>query len=37
MGELKREEDFHERTFGEDFEYRDFAPMFTAELFEPEL
>jgi alpha-L-fucosidase len=37
MGELKGEEDFHERTFGEDFEYRDFAPLFTAELFEPDL
>ena len=37
MGELKGEEDFHERTFGEDFEYRDFAPMFTAELFDPDL
>ena len=37
MGELKGEEDFHEKTFGEDFEYRDFAPMFTAELFEPDL
>ena len=37
MGELKGDEDFHERTFGEDFEYRDFAPMFTAELFDPDL
>jgi len=37
MGELKGDEDFHERTFGQDFEYRDFAPMFTADLFEPEL
>ncbi|MBT8397731.1 MAG: alpha-L-fucosidase [Gemmatimonadetes bacterium] len=37
MGELKGDEDFHEKTFGEDFEYRDFAPMFTAELFEPDL
>ena len=35
MGELKGDEDFHERTFGADFEYRDFAPMFTAELFDP--
>ncbi len=35
MGELKGEEDFHERTYGDDFEYRDFAPMFTAELFHP--
>ncbi len=37
MGELKGDEDFHERTFGRDFEYRDFAPMFTAELFDPDL
>ena len=37
MGELKGDEDFHERTFGQDFEYRDFAPMFTAELFDPDL
>ena len=37
MGELKGEEDFHAKTFGEDFEYRDFAPLFTAELFEPDL
>jgi alpha-L-fucosidase len=36
MGELRGEEDFHERTFGPDFEYRDFAPMFTAELFDPD-
>jgi alpha-L-fucosidase len=34
MGELKGDEDFHERTFGADFEYRDFAPLFTAELFD---
>ncbi len=37
MGELKGDEDFHERTYGADFEYRDFAPMFKAELFDPEL
>ncbi|MFC1639388.1 alpha-L-fucosidase [Gemmatimonadota bacterium] len=37
MGELKGDEDFHERTFGEDFEYRDFAFMFTAELLDPDL
>jgi alpha-L-fucosidase len=37
MGELKGDEDFHERTFGEDFDYRDFAPMFKAELFDPDL
>jgi len=35
MGELKGDEDFHEKTYGEDFEYRDFAPLFTAELFDP--
>jgi alpha-L-fucosidase len=37
MGELKGDEDFHERTYGADFAYRDFAPMFTAELFDPDL
>jgi len=36
MGELKGDEDFHEQTFGKDFEYRDFAPMFKAELFDPD-
>jgi len=36
MGELKGDEDFHERTFGEDFAYRDFAPSFTAELWDPD-
>ncbi|MGW8267575.1 MAG: alpha-L-fucosidase [Longimicrobiales bacterium] len=36
MGELKGDEDFHERTYGEGFEYRDFAPLFTAELFDPD-
>jgi alpha-L-fucosidase len=36
MGELKGEEDFHERTYGADFEYRDFAPMFTAALWDPD-
>jgi len=36
MGELKGDEDFHARTYGDDFEYRDFAPMFTAELFDPD-
>ncbi len=37
MGELKGDEDFHQRTYGENFEYRDFAPLFKAELFDPEL
>ena len=37
MGELKGDEDFHERTYGADFAYRDFAPMFTAELFDADL
>ena len=37
MGELKGDEDFHERTYGADFAYRDFAPMFTAALFDPDL
>ena len=27
---------FHTATYGEDFEYQDFAPMFKAELFDPE-
>jgi alpha-L-fucosidase len=36
MGELKGDEDFHERTYGTGFAYRDFAPMFTAELFDPD-
>ncbi len=26
---------FHDRIYGEDFEYRDFGPMFKAELFDP--
>jgi alpha-L-fucosidase len=37
MGELKGEENFHEETYGKDFQYRDFAPQFTAELWEPDL
>ena len=36
VGELKGEEDYHELTYGADFAYRDFAPMFTAELFDPD-
>ncbi len=28
--------DFHNRTYGEDFEFKDFAPMFKAELFNPD-
>ncbi len=36
MGELKEDEDFHEKHFGKDFEYRDFAPLFKAELFDPD-
>ena len=27
---------FHNKNFGENFEYRDFAPLFKAELFEPD-
>lgn len=27
--------DFHRRVYGEDFRYKDFAPMFRAELFDP--
>ena len=26
---------FHEKTYGEDFQYQDFAPMFKAEMFDP--
>jgi alpha-L-fucosidase len=29
-------EEFHNRNYGEDFEYRDFAPFFRAELFDPD-
>jgi alpha-L-fucosidase len=28
--------EFHVRNFGKDFEYRDFAPLFRAELFDPD-
>jgi len=28
--------DFHVRTYGKDFEFQDFAPMFKAELWEPD-
>ncbi len=28
---------FHEKTYGADFQYQDFAPMFKAELYDPEL
>lgn len=28
--------DFHIRTYGKDFEFKDFAPMFKAELWEPD-
>ncbi|MFB3785259.1 MAG: alpha-L-fucosidase [bacterium] len=27
---------FHEKTYGKDFKYPDFVPMFTAEMFDPE-
>ena len=30
------ERKFHERVYGKDFEYRDFAPMFRAELYDPQ-
>ncbi|MBI2434953.1 MAG: alpha-L-fucosidase [Candidatus Hydrogenedentes bacterium] len=26
---------FHEQTYGKDFKYQDFAPLFTAEMFDP--
>jgi alpha-L-fucosidase len=29
-------EEFHKRIYGEGFEYRDFAPLFQAELFDPD-
>lgn len=29
--------DFHQKTYGADFPYQDFAPMFKAELFEPDV
>lgn len=29
-------EEFHNKTFGADFKYSEFGPMFTAELFDPE-
>jgi len=28
--------DFHEQTYGKDFQFKDFAPMFRAELFDPD-
>jgi len=28
--------EFHDRVYGRDFEYRDFAPMFRAELYDPD-
>lgn len=28
--------EFHEKTYGTDFKYQDFAPMFKAELFDPD-
>jgi alpha-L-fucosidase len=28
-------EEFHDKNYGKDFEYRDFAPLFKAELFNP--
>lgn len=28
---------FHEKTYGEKFKYQDFAPMFKAEMYDPEL
>ena len=29
-------QEFHAKNFGKDFEYRDFAPLFRAELFDPD-
>jgi hypothetical protein len=28
--------EFHKQTYGEDFQYQEFAPMFKAELFNPD-
>ena len=28
--------EFHQRVYGEEFDYRDFRPLFTCELFQPE-
>ena len=28
--------EFHKRVYGEDFEYKDFRPLFTCEMFEPQ-
>ncbi len=37
MQNKKRETwQFHARTYGEDFKYQDFAPMFKAEVFDPD-
>ncbi len=36
MNKPGKGQEFHERVYGKDFEYREFAPMFKAELFEPE-
>ncbi|MGC6423412.1 MAG: alpha-L-fucosidase [Lentimonas sp.] len=32
----KISKDFHDRVYGEDFTYEEFAPMFTAELWDPD-
>ncbi len=37
MGELRGDEDFHDRIYGADFAYRDFGPLFTAELFDADV
>ncbi|UCD22995.1 MAG: alpha-L-fucosidase [Gemmatimonadota bacterium] len=36
MGELRGSEDYHARTYGDHFEYRDFGPLFKAERFDPD-
>ena len=36
MSKKGRNRDFHNRVYGKDFEYRQFAPMFKAELWNPD-
>jgi len=36
MGKQGPNRDFHDRVYGKDFTYRNFAPMFKAELWQPE-
>ena len=36
VGRAKAVKAFHSRVYGDDFQYKDFRPMFTCELFEPD-